>query len=59
MINYRLLKCINKTVCISHLMFFQDDVLMHLTNYAITKHSSDFVRDEEKGHKRYNLVRLL
>ncbi|KAL5260266.1 hypothetical protein ACHWQZ_G010402 [Mnemiopsis leidyi] len=29
-----------------------EDVLMHLTNYAITKHSSDFVRDEEKGHKR-------
>ncbi|XP_063680340.1 tubulin polyglutamylase TTLL13-like isoform X15 [Bolinopsis microptera] len=29
-----------------------DDVLMHLTNYAITKHSSDFIRDDEKGHKR-------
>ena len=32
---------------------WQDDVLMHLTNYAITKHSSDFIRDDEKGHKRY------
>ncbi|XP_033634815.1 tubulin polyglutamylase ttll6-like isoform X1 [Asterias rubens] len=29
-----------------------DDVFMHLTNYAINKHSSDFVRDEEKGSKR-------
>ena len=25
---------------------------MHLTNYAINKHSSDFVRDEESGTKR-------
>ena len=42
--------------CVAHCfiwaMNFQDDVLMHLTNYAITKHSSDFIRDEEKGHKR-------
>ena len=30
----------------------QDDVLMHLTNYAITKHSSAFIRDDERGHKR-------
>ncbi|XP_038077493.1 tubulin polyglutamylase ttll6-like isoform X3 [Patiria miniata] len=29
-----------------------DDVYMHLTNYAINKHSSDFIRDEEKGSKR-------
>lgn len=29
-----------------------DDVMMHLTNYAITKHSSDFIRDDETGHKR-------
>ena len=25
---------------------------MHLTNYAINKHSRDFVRDEESGSKR-------
>ncbi|XP_789184.2 tubulin polyglutamylase TTLL13 isoform X4 [Strongylocentrotus purpuratus] len=29
-----------------------DDVCMHLTNYAINKHSSDFIRDDESGHKR-------
>jgi len=29
-----------------------DDVMMHLTNYAITKHSADFVRDDETGTKR-------
>jgi hypothetical protein len=27
---------------------------MHLTNYAINKHSKDFDRDEESGSKRYN-----
>ena len=26
---------------------------MHLTNYAINKHSKDFIRDEETGSKRY------
>ena len=25
---------------------------MHLTNYAINKHSDDFVRDDESGSKR-------
>lgn len=25
---------------------------MHLTNYAINKHSKDFVRDEDVGSKR-------
>ena len=25
---------------------------MHLTNYAINKHSKDFVRDDETGSKR-------
>ncbi|XP_041370172.1 tubulin polyglutamylase ttll6-like isoform X1 [Gigantopelta aegis] len=29
-----------------------DNVYMHLTNYAINKHSSDFVRDDEAGSKR-------
>ncbi|KAJ8030028.1 Tubulin polyglutamylase TTLL13 [Holothuria leucospilota] len=29
-----------------------DDVCMHLTNYAINKHSSDFVRDNDIGSKR-------
>ena len=26
---------------------------MHLTNYAVNKHSKDFIRDEETGSKRY------
>lgn len=26
---------------------------MHLTNYAINKHSEDFIRDDEAGSKRY------
>jgi hypothetical protein len=25
---------------------------MHLTNYAINKHSEDFIRDDEAGSKR-------
>ena len=25
---------------------------MHLTNYAINKHSEDFIRDDESGSKR-------
>lgn len=25
---------------------------MHLTNYAINKHSKDFIRDDESGSKR-------
>lgn len=29
-----------------------DDMCMHLTNYAINKHSKDFDRDEESGSKR-------
>ncbi|CAL1538825.1 unnamed protein product [Lymnaea stagnalis] len=29
-----------------------DNVYMHLTNYAINKHSQDFVRDDEAGSKR-------
>ena len=32
--------------------FFQDDTCMHLTNYAVNKHSKDFIRDEETGSKR-------
>uniref|UniRef100_A0A8C1U666 Uncharacterized protein n=1 Tax=Cyprinus carpio TaxID=7962 RepID=A0A8C1U666_CYPCA len=28
------------------------DVCMHLTNYAINKHSENFVRDEDTGSKR-------
>ena len=34
------------------LIFFQDDICMHLTNYAVNKHSKDFMRDEETGSKR-------
>lgn len=30
----------------------QGDVCMHLTNYAINKHSKNFVRDDETGSKR-------
>nr|XP_006821586.1 PREDICTED: tubulin polyglutamylase TTLL13-like [Saccoglossus kowalevskii] len=29
-----------------------DDVCMHLTNYAINKHSDNFVRDDDSGSKR-------
>ncbi|XP_074651211.1 tubulin polyglutamylase ttll6-like isoform X2 [Tubulanus polymorphus] len=29
-----------------------ENVYMHLTNYAINKHSDDFVRDDEAGSKR-------
>jgi tubulin polyglutamylase TTLL6/13 len=29
-----------------------DELCMHLTNYAINKHSKDFMRDEECGSKR-------
>ncbi|XP_060583324.1 tubulin polyglutamylase ttll6-like isoform X10 [Ruditapes philippinarum] len=29
-----------------------DNVYMHLTNYAINKHSEDFIRDDEAGSKR-------
>ncbi|KAK6470150.1 tubulin polyglutamylase ttll6-like [Huso huso] len=29
-----------------------DDVCMHLTNYAINKHSDNFVRDDDTGSKR-------
>ncbi|KAM7137535.1 tubulin polyglutamylase TTLL6 isoform 1-T1 [Macrochelys suwanniensis] len=29
-----------------------DDVCMHLTNYSINKHSTNFVRDEDSGSKR-------
>ena len=32
----------------------QDDICMHLTNYAVNKHSKDFIRDEETGSKRYD-----
>lgn len=32
----------------------QDNVFMHLTNYAINKHSEDFIRDDEAGSKRYS-----
>ena len=32
--------------------FFQSNVYMHLTNYAINKHSEDFLRDDEGGSKR-------
>ncbi|XP_072038588.1 tubulin polyglutamylase TTLL13-like isoform X1 [Amphiura filiformis] len=29
-----------------------DDVCMHLTNYAVNKHSDEFIRDDYTGHKR-------
>ena len=34
------------------IIFLQDNVFMHLTNYAINKHSEDFIRDDEAGSKR-------
>lgn len=33
---------------------YQEDVCMHLTNYAINKHSENFVRDGAVGSKRYH-----
>ena len=33
-------------------MHIQTEQCMHLTNYAINKHSSDFVRDDDSGSKR-------
>lgn len=33
-------------------LYTQGDVYMHLTNYAINKHSKDFVRDDDTGSKR-------
>ena len=33
-------------------VFCQDEVCMHLTNYAINKNSEDFVRDDKEGSKR-------
>lgn len=33
-----------------------DEVCMHLTNYAINKHSENFVRDDTMGSKRYSLL---
>ena len=30
----------------------QSEQCMHLTNYAINKHSSEFVRDDDSGSKR-------
>ena len=35
------------------LFWFQENVFMHLTNYAINKTSSEFIRDDEAGSKRY------
>lgn len=37
------------TVCIFSL---QDEICMHLTNYAINKLSKDFIRDDDSGSKR-------
>lgn len=34
----------------------QDEVCMHLTNYAINKHNENFVRDDTVGSKRYSLL---
>ena len=36
----------------------QDDVCMHLTNYAINKHNENFVRDDAAGSKRYSRLWL-
>lgn len=32
----------------------QDDICMHLTNYAINKHNENFIRDDMMGSKRYH-----
>lgn len=38
---------------ITSLFSSKDDVCMHLTNYAINKHSENFVHDDDRGSKRY------
>lgn len=37
----------------------QEEVCMHLTNYAINKHNENFVRDDTVGSKRYSLLGFL
>lgn len=37
----------------------QDEVCMHLTNYAINKHNENFIRDDTVGSKRYCLLCFL
>ncbi|XP_026944956.1 tubulin polyglutamylase TTLL13 isoform X2 [Sagmatias obliquidens] len=32
---------------------FQDDICMHLTNYAVNRHNENFVRDDAVGSKSY------
>lgn len=36
----------------------KDEVCMHLTNYAINKHSENFVRDDDTGSKRWNFSHI-
>lgn len=38
---------------VTSLFSSKDDVCMHLTNYAINKHSENFVHDDDRGSKRY------
>lgn len=35
-----------------------DEVRMHLTNYAINKHSDDFIRDDEEGGSKRKLANV-
>ena len=44
--------CVRVRACVCLFQCGQDEVCMHLTNYAINKHSADFVRDDDSGSKR-------
>ncbi|XP_013405921.1 tubulin polyglutamylase TTLL13P-like [Lingula anatina] len=35
-----------------------DNVYMHLTNYAINKHSEDFIRDDEEGGSKRRIITM-
>ena len=48
-----ILRPVYNTYCNMGYFAQQEDMCMHLTNYAINKHSKDFDRDEESGSKRY------
>lgn len=41
------------------LFLSQDDICMHLTNYAINKHNQNFIQDDRTGSKRYSPGQVL
>ena len=44
--------CLYLYIALIFISLLQTEQCMHLTNYAINKHSSDFVRDDDSGSKR-------